>query len=142
MEPNKRTITIPKPDLVVDVSAKSSKTGYSLLDYKVLNIISIKIKGIEPSDIFFEANITDSWGNHNFKDSKRIYLGDYETEFIEQLGYLVLQTKKNEVFNILVPHRSIKLEFAVRLFNKEIDPSSMEVIINIICFPEEITPIT
>jgi hypothetical protein len=136
MEPIKRTIKIIRPNELLDISKPYNKKGYSLIDHKELKIISIKIKGVDPSDLFMDVCITDSWNKPNFEHSKRWYLGKNESKFIEQLGYMVLYT---DDMTISIPHRSTKIECRFTLFNQDIDINNMEVLLNIIADPSDIS---
>jgi len=138
MKTVKRTIKITDPNRDISLSDKSLPDDQNAINYTTLRIISIKTKGIDPTDFNLEINRKD-WALPKDKLMVKYYLGDYGIKFIEQLGYLVLYPQDDIAFKIQIPPSTDEIEMRVNLLNKEADFTSMEVIVNVIYSLEELS---
>lgn len=133
METTARKVKITSPNTPTEISGYDKDSYTDPLKYPYLKIVSIKIKGIDVSDVFFDLIILDSnIASVPLKPLQKIrfYMADYGSKFVEQLGYLVLYTNEIEKFKIPIPPQAFKIVLIMTSFDKIIDDNGIEVVVS------------
>jgi len=131
MEPIKRTIRINKPDEYLTISGGSEHESISVRHFEQIKIVSIKTKGIDPTDFILQIFFKDSWGHRKGKE-KSFYFGEFGQNFINQNDFLVLYPNNGEGLIINKPEHAEDVILNLMLFNKSVDLSHFECFLNIV----------
>jgi len=131
MEPINRIIKIIKANELFFISGGEEVSTTSVRHFEQIKIVSIKIKGIDPTDVILQILFRDTF-EHRIGKEMSFYFGDFGRHFINQNDFLVLYPNDGKGLIINKPEHTEDVIFRLTPFDKGINMSEFECKLNVI----------